>query len=188
MCATQSMSAAIVTDASCHSDSGPRGHARWQWWVMFATLSGPPWFNRHFLVQWTALWVIRIPLLPAVASPYNIMEGLCVAIAVVWEQGQLYPHKNTRTHSHSHTHTHVHNSEPPPARHTHIKSAIPFTSVHPCVSNWNMNAFPLGWNRIRLPFPGTLFLTGLASLPTDCPHGYSCCHNTPASSAKSTKL
>lgn len=55
-------SVSIITE-----DTGPRGHARWQWWVTFAPVNGPPWFNRHFLVQWTALWVIRIPLLPAVA-------------------------------------------------------------------------------------------------------------------------
>jgi len=94
----------------------PRGHARWQWCVAFAAVNGPPWFNRHFLVQWTALWVIRIPLLPAVALPYRIiwmkespacvrvgwggaLEGLCAVRAVVSDQGRLY---------NPHTHTHVH--------------------------------------------------------------------------------
>ena len=93
----------------------------------------------------------------------------------------------TRSALHTHTHTphrHTVNSHPHlPDVHTPNQPSS-LTSVHPCVSNWNMNGFSLGWNRIGL----LLLLTGLASLPTDCPHGYSCCHNTPATSAKSTKL
>lgn len=109
------------------------------------------------------------------------MEGRRVVIAAVSEQGQLYPHE--------HTHTRAQLPTPPATHtHTHTEAAFPLTSVHPCVSNWNMDGFPPGWNRIGLPFPGTLFLTGLASLPTDCPHGYSCCHKAPAASAKSTAL
>ena len=171
----------------------PRDHARWQWWVTFATVSGPPWFNRHFLAQWTALWVIRIPPLPAVALYLTASSGWkslpcvcqrwergrevsCVVIAGVSEQGQLY--------THTHTHTRTVNSHPHlPDVHTPNQPSS-LTSVHPCVSNWNMNGFSLGWNRIGL----LLLLTGLASLPTDCSHGYPCCHNTPATSAKSTKL
>lgn len=162
----------------------PRGHARWQWCVAFAAVNGPPWFNRHFLVQWTALWVIRIPLLPAVALPYRIiwmkespacvrvgwggaLEGLCAVRAVVSDQGRLY---------NPHTHTHMTPEHLPDVQTPNQPSSL--TSVHPCVSNWNTNGFPLGWYGTRLPFPGTLLLTGWASLPTDCPHGHSCCHNT----------
>lgn len=142
----------------------------------------PPGFNRHFLVQWTALWVIRIPPRPAVASPYNtITEGRREVMAAVSERGQPVTRTDTQTHTHAHTHTHT--------AHTEQQTAPPpLTSVHPCVSNWNTAAFPPGWIGMGLPFPGTLFLTGLALLPTDCPHGFSRCHETPAASAKSTVL
>lgn len=140
----------------------------------------PSGFNRHFLVQWTALWVIRIPPRPAVASPYNtITEGRREVMAAVSERGQPFTRTDTQTHTRAHSHSYG------PHRATDWR---PLTSVHPCVSNWNTAAFPPGWNGIGLPFPGTSFLTGLALLPTDCPHGFSRCHETPATSAKSTVL
>lgn len=181
----------LLQDASRHSDSESRGQARWQWWVTFATVSCPLWFNRQFLVQWTALWVIRIPLLPAVALPYSVI-WMKESPVCVWGGsggvGLVCPNSSTiRTRSALHTHTQNSNSplHLPDVDTPNQPSSL--TSVHPCVSNWNMNGFPLGWNRTGLPFPETLFLTGLVSLPTDCPHGYSCCRNTPAT-AKSTKL
>lgn len=140
----------------------------------------PPGFNRHFLVQWTALWVIRIPPRPAVASPYNtITEGRREVMAAVSERGQPFTRTDTQTHTRAHSHSYG------PHRATDWR---PLTSVHPCASNWNTAAFPPGLNGIGLPFPGTSFLTGLALLPTDCPHGFSRCHETPATSAKSTVL
>lgn len=131
-------------------ERGPRGQLRWRWWLFPATVSGPPWFNRHFLVQWTAWWVVKTPMLPAVASPSSIAECWCAVMAVV---------STTR----SDAHTNLPTSTP-----------TPLTSVHPCVSERNTNGFPLGPNGMRLPFQSTLFLTALASLAADCPHGYSC--------------
>lgn len=101
-------------------------------------------------------------------------------MAVVSERGQLFTSTDTLSHTCAHTHTST--------AHTEQQTAPPLTSVHPCVSNWNTAAFPPGWNGRGLPYPGTLFLTGLASLPPDCPHGFSRCHETPAASAKSTVL
>lgn len=66
----------VSPHASCRSDSGSWGHTLWQWWVTFATVSGPTCFNRHSPVQWTALWVNRIPLLPAVALLHLVIWSL----------------------------------------------------------------------------------------------------------------
>lgn len=64
-------------------ERGPRGQLRWRWWLFPATVSGLPWFNRHFLVQWTAWWVVKTPMLPAVASPCSIAGCWCTVMAVV---------------------------------------------------------------------------------------------------------
>lgn len=140
----------------------------------------PPYFNKHSLAQWTVPCVIRIPLLPAVASPYSIIwmkeSPVCGGgrvwgvIAVVWEQGRLYKANKLSV-----------KPPPQPARRTQ-QTSLPHLplSIHVCLTETWM-ALPLGWSKTELPFRGTLLLTGLASLRSDCPHGDYCCQVIPAS-------
>lgn len=147
--------------------------------VRFAFICDHLRFNRRFLVRWTALWVIMIPLLPAVAFYFkssSMRKGL------VFGSGggrRLVCGNNSIRTKLAEQHT--------PARHTHSKSAgLILPRVHPCVSNWNRSVFLLKETELGCHSREHYFwLTGCASLQTDCPHGYACCHNTPGGSAKS---
>lgn len=153
--------------------------------VIFAFVCNALRFNRCFLVQWTALWVIRIPCCQL--WPFTLKYRLRERVSVFGSGGGrgLVCGNNSRIR------TKLNNTHLPDIYTPNQLSSSPPTSllsIHVYLTETRM-VFLLKETELGCHSQEHYFwLTGCASIQTDCPHGYACCHNTPGGSAKSIIL